>query len=72
MQEYLSILPDTLVLCSKMIPGNLPMLSFLTLRYRWVIVALLFALSVVNDLDRQTLSILAPTLRDLHRVSTAA
>ena len=54
-----------------MIPGNLPMLSFLTGRYRWVIVALLFALSVVNYLDRQTLSILAPTLRDLHRVSTA-
>ncbi len=54
-----------------MIPGNLPMLSFLTGRYRWVIVALLFALSVVNYLDRQTLSILAPTLRDLHRVSMA-
>jgi ACS family hexuronate transporter-like MFS transporter len=47
------------------------MLSFLTGRYRWVIVALLFALSVVNYLDRQTLSVLAPTLRDIHRVSTA-
>jgi ACS family hexuronate transporter-like MFS transporter len=31
--------------------------------YRWRIVALLFLLSVVNYLDRQTLSVLAPTLR---------
>ncbi|NDD62500.1 MAG: MFS transporter [Acidobacteria bacterium] len=33
-------------------------------RQRWLIVALLFALSVVNYLDRQTLSVLAPTLRE--------
>jgi MFS transporter, ACS family, hexuronate transporter len=32
--------------------------------YRWRVVALLFFLSVVNYLDRQTLSVLAPTLRD--------
>ncbi len=32
--------------------------------YRWRIVALLFSLSVVNYLDRQTLSVLAPTLRE--------
>ena len=38
-------------------------------RYRWVIVALLFALSVVNYLDRQTLSVLAPTLRDLNTLN---
>src|SRR5258708_3242495 len=31
--------------------------------YRWRIVVLLFFLSVVNYLDRQTLSVLAPTLR---------
>jgi ACS family hexuronate transporter-like MFS transporter len=45
------------------------MLSLLIGRYRWVIVALLFALSVVNYLDRQTLSVLAPSLKDLHRVT---
>ncbi|MFZ5495459.1 MAG: MFS transporter [Verrucomicrobiota bacterium] len=31
--------------------------------YRWRIVALLFFLSVINYLDRQSLSVLAPTLR---------
>jgi len=31
--------------------------------YRWRIVVLLFFLSVINYLDRQTLSVLAPTLR---------
>ncbi|MGH9837790.1 MAG: MFS transporter [Blastocatellia bacterium] len=31
---------------------------------RWSVVALLFCLSVVNYLDRQTLSVLAPTLRE--------
>lgn len=35
--------------------------------YRWTIVALLFGVTTVNYLDRQVLSILAPTLtRDLH------
>jgi len=39
-------------------------LSFrLTEHRRWLIVALLFCLSVINYLDRQTLSVLAPTLR---------
>lgn len=33
-------------------------------RQRWLIVALLFCLSVVNYLDRQTLSVLAPVLRE--------
>jgi ACS family hexuronate transporter-like MFS transporter len=33
--------------------------------YRWRIVALLFFLSVINYLDRQTLSVLAPTLRNV-------
>lgn len=33
------------------------------LPYRWRIVALLFLLSALNYLDRQTLSVLAPTLR---------
>jgi len=33
-------------------------------RRRWLIIALLFCLSVVNYLDRQTLSVLAPTLRE--------
>src|SRR5260370_41573895 len=30
---------------------------------RWIVVILLFVLSLVNYLDRQTLSVLAPTLR---------
>ncbi|HEY4356819.1 MAG TPA: MFS transporter [Acidobacteriaceae bacterium] len=33
-------------------------------RFRWAIVALLFLLSVINYLDRQTLSVLAPSLID--------
>jgi ACS family hexuronate transporter-like MFS transporter len=33
-------------------------------RWRWSIVAMLFSLSLVNYLDRQTLSVLAPYLRD--------
>ncbi len=33
-------------------------------QYRWVIVGLLFATAVINNLDRQTLSVLAPTLRE--------
>lgn len=38
--------------------------------YRWRIVALLFFLSVVNYLDRQALSVLAPTLREKLGFST--
>lgn len=33
-------------------------------RRRWLVVALLFALQVINYLDRQTLSVLAPDLRE--------
>lgn len=33
-------------------------------RFRWAVVALLFLLSVINYLDRQTLSVLAPSLID--------
>jgi ACS family hexuronate transporter-like MFS transporter len=38
-------------------------MSFPRIPYRWRIVVLLFFLSVINYLDRQTLSVLAPTLR---------
>jgi ACS family hexuronate transporter-like MFS transporter len=38
--------------------------------YRWRIVVLLFFLSVINYLDRQTLSVLAPTLRGALGFST--
>jgi len=37
--------------------------TFLTEHRRWGIVALLFLFSVVNNLDRQTLAVLAPTLK---------
>jgi ACS family hexuronate transporter-like MFS transporter len=33
-------------------------------QYRWLIVGLLFVTAVLNNLDRQTLSVLAPTLRE--------
>ena len=38
--------------------------------FRWRIVALLFFLSVINYLDRQALSVLAPTLREQLHFST--
>src|SRR6478736_1539694 len=38
-------------------------MSLSRIPYRWRIVVLLFFLSVINYLDRQTLSVLAPTLR---------
>jgi MFS transporter, ACS family, hexuronate transporter len=38
-------------------------MRFPSLPYRWLIVALLFVLSAINNLDRQVLSVLAPTLR---------
>jgi MFS transporter, ACS family, hexuronate transporter len=37
--------------------------EFLREHQRWLIVALLFFVAMVNNLDRQTLSVLAPTLR---------
>ena len=36
----------------------------------WLVVGLLFVLQVINYLDRQTLSILAPTLRQQLGFST--
>src|SRR4051812_4047869 len=36
----------------------------LSTHQRWLVVALLFLIAMVNNLDRQTLSVLAPTLRD--------
>ena len=38
--------------------------EFLGSHQRWLIVALLFFVALVNNLDRQTLSVLAPTLRE--------
>lgn len=38
-------------------------------QYRWLIVGLLFLTAVVNNLDRQTLSVLAPTLRETLGIS---
>lgn len=39
-------------------------LQFIRGHQRWVIVALLFVMAMINNLDRQALSVLAPTLRD--------
>lgn len=38
-------------------------------QYRWLIVGLLFLTAVINNLDRQTLSVLAPTLRETLGIS---
>ena len=38
--------------------------------YRWVVVAILALLSVINYLDRQTLSVLAPALQDFHGLTS--
>lgn len=40
-------------------------------RRRWVLLALLFSITVVNFIDRQTLSILAPKLKELFRFSNS-
>jgi ACS family hexuronate transporter-like MFS transporter len=45
-------------------------MSFLAHRRRWLIVVLLAAFSVVNYVDRQALSVLAPTLRKELGIST--
>ena len=39
-------------------------------QYRWLIVGLLFVTAVMNNLDRQTLSVLAPTLQKSLGIST--
>ncbi len=41
----------------------MPIQNFLRTHQRWGIVALLFLTAMVNNLDRQTLSVLAPTLK---------
>ena len=46
------------------------MMSFLASRRRWLIVVMLAAFSVVNYIDRQALSVLAPTLRKDLGIST--
>lgn len=38
-------------------------------QYRWLIVGLLFVTAIINNLDRQTLSVLAPTLRETLGIS---
>lgn len=38
-------------------------------QYRWLIVGLLFFTAIINNLDRQTLSVLAPTLRETLGIS---
>lgn len=39
-------------------------------QYRWLVVGLLFVTAIINNLDRQTLSVLAPTLRETLGIST--
>jgi len=44
--------------------SSLRLLTFLREHQRWQIVALLFLIAAVNNLDRQALSVLAPSLRE--------
>ena len=55
-------------------PQKLPPAQFETamMRRRWVILALLFAIIVINFIDRQTLSMLAPVLRSVFHLSNTA
>lgn len=41
-------------------------------RMRWVMIAFVFAATVINYLDRQTLSVVAPALRDEFQMSNEA
>jgi MFS transporter, ACS family, hexuronate transporter len=43
-----------------------------TSRLRWVMIALVFLATVINYLDRQTLSVLAPVLQDQFQMSATA
>jgi ACS family hexuronate transporter-like MFS transporter len=43
-----------------------------TSRRRWVILALIFTVTVINFIDRQTLSVLAPVLRATYHLSNEA
>lgn len=44
--------------------GTVPLQHGYTERMRWLILGLLFAITVVNFIDRQTLSVLAPVVRE--------
>ena len=39
---------------------------------RWIILAFLFAITVVNFIDRQTVSVLAPVIREAFHLSNSA
>jgi len=47
-----------------------PAAGFFTHRRRWLIVGLLFCFSAASNFDRQTLSVLAPTLKDSLRFTS--
>ncbi len=44
-------------------------MSQMTKRMRWIVLGFLLALSIINFIDRQTLSVLAPHLRQLFHLS---
>jgi MFS transporter, ACS family, hexuronate transporter len=59
-------LQDTLEQREKIAPWTPGSLLF---RSRWVILALLFTITVINFIDRQTLSVLAPVIREIFHLS---
>lgn len=46
--------------------------AFTKSRRRWVVLALIFSITVINFIDRQTLSVLAPVLRASYHLSSEA
>ncbi len=50
---------------SSLVPQLGKLQTFFRSRQRWIIVLLLFFVAAVNNLDRQTLSVIAPTLRSV-------
>jgi MFS transporter, ACS family, hexuronate transporter len=59
-------LPDTLEQREKVAPWTPGSTLY---RSRWVILALLFTITVINFIDRQTLSVLAPVIRETFHLS---
>jgi len=59
-------LPEPAEQCEEVAPWtpNSPLF-----RRRWVILALLFTITVINFIDRQTLSVLAPVIRNIFHLS---
>lgn len=59
-------MPEPVEQCEEVAPWTPTSPLF---RRRWVILALLFTITVINFIDRQTLSVLAPVIRNIFHLS---